>query len=111
VNASSMMSRAELSVSDVTVIVLTSVQGLLAATINDKLRVIVEISMNASSWEGWMAQLAAAHDEVVEDIKSKFREFREAPSFIDSVRAFCAAIDWTVRHLDCCFGLSLFSMP
>lgn len=58
--------------------------------------------MNSSSWEGWKAQVAAAHAEVIEDIKSKFREFREAPPLIDSVRAFCAAIDWTVRCLDGC---------
>lgn len=66
------------------------------------------------SWDGLIQELAAAHKEVIEDIKSKFKGLQGDSSLIDDIKAFCAAVDWTVSSiasLQCvllkCFG-SLF---
>ena len=48
------------------------------------------------SWEALVRELAAAHAEVIEDIKSKFRGLHGDSSLIDDIKAFCAAVDWTV---------------
>ena len=47
--------------------------------------------------ESWQDQVAAAHAEVMNDIKSKFAEMNNGPSVIEGVKAFCAAVDWSVR--------------
>lgn len=46
----------------------------------------------------WQEQVAAAHQEVIDDIKSKWREISGGPSLIESVQAFAAAVDWTVSR-------------
>lgn len=46
--------------------------------------------------ESWQDQVAAAHAEVINDIKSKFAQLNGGPSVIEGVKAFCAAVDWNV---------------
>ena len=48
--------------------------------------------------EGWGAQLQAAHEAVVGELRSKWREASEGPSPLEAVNAFVAAVDWTVRR-------------
>ena len=49
----------------------------------------------------WQEQVAEAHAEVINDIKSKFKQFNGGPSIFEGIKAFCTAVDWSVsdkRH-------------
>lgn len=44
----------------------------------------------------WQEQVAEAHAEVVNDIKGKFKQFSGGPSVFEGIKAFCAAVNWSV---------------
>ena len=46
----------------------------------------------------WQEQIAEAHAEVIADIKSKFKDINSGPSVVEGVKAFSAAVDWTVSR-------------
>lgn len=50
--------------------------------------------VNMSSWQ---EQVAEAHAEVINDIRGKFQQFRGGPSVFEGIKAFCAAVNWSVR--------------
>ena len=47
--------------------------------------------------ETWQQKLHEAHEEVLNDFREKWKQLSGGPSIIDSVLAFVAAVDWTVR--------------
>jgi hypothetical protein len=54
---------------------------------------LVSIFSNMSTWQ---EQVGEAHAEVINDIKGKFKNISGGPSVIEGVKAFCAAVDWSV---------------
>ena len=42
-------------------------------------------------------ELQSAVQFVVNDVKEKFRQLNQGPAILDSLRAFSAAVDWSVR--------------
>jgi len=44
----------------------------------------------------WQEQVAEAHAEVINDIKDKFKQLSGGPSVFEGLKAFCAAVNWSV---------------
>ena len=42
-------------------------------------------------------ELHSAVQFVVDDVKEKFRQLNQGPAILDSLRAFTAAVNWSVR--------------
>ena len=47
-------------------------------------------------------QVVSAHQEVIADIREKWTELNGGPSMIEGMKAFAAAVDWTVRGKGLC---------
>ena len=59
----------------------------------------------------WKEQIAAAHAEVINEIKKEFGGIKGGPSITESVKAFCAAIDWSVCCLVCIISTTMPPQP
>lgn len=53
--------------------------------------------MSSLNLEQLRDELGAAMEVVVNDVRQKWRELNQGPGVLDSLRAFAAAVDWTVR--------------
>ncbi len=63
--------------------------------------------IKVTKMSSWQEQVAEAHAEVINDIKDKFKQLSGGPSVFEGIKAFCAAVDWSVsRGFECrCFLL------